>query len=61
MAIKDVFICINNLPGPMNELNTFYWPNQAALDSAVVNAQNLLSLHGVFLTDAMHPHRETIK
>ena len=32
-----------------------------ALDSAVAEAQKLLSLHGGFPTTTMHHHRETIK
>ena len=38
----------------------FYWYQIFALNSAVVEAQNMLSSHGEFLTIAMHHHRETI-
>ena len=41
-------------------LNAFYWNQIFALDSAVVEAQNMFSLHGGFLTIAMHHRRETI-
>ena len=41
-------------------LNAFYWYQIFALDSAVVEAQTILSSHGGFLTIAMYHHRETI-
>ena len=36
-------------------LNSFYWYQIFTLDSAVVEAQTLLSSHGGFLTIAMQP------
>ena len=47
-------------PKPLGGLNAFYWYQIFALDSAVVEAQKMLSLHGGFLTIAMYHHRETI-
>ena len=41
-------------------LNAFYWYQIFALDSAVIEAQKMLSWHGGFLTIAMFHHRETI-
>ena len=41
-------------------LNTFYWYQIFALDSAVVEAQTMLSSHEGFLTIAMYHHGETI-
>ena len=41
-------------------LNAFYRHQIFALDSAVVEAQKMLSSHGGFRTIAMHHHRETI-
>ena len=41
-------------------LNAFYWYKIITLDSAVVEAQTMLSSHGGFLTIAMYHHRETI-
>ena len=44
-------------PKPLGGLNAFYWYQIFALDSAVVKAQTMLSLHGGFLTIAMyHQH-----
>ena len=40
--------------------NAFYWPHIFALDSAVVEVQNLFSSHGSFLTIAMYHHGETL-
>ena len=41
-------------------LNAFYWYKIFALDSAVVEAQKMLSSHGGFLTIALYHHREAI-
>ena len=41
-------------------LNAFYWYQIFALDSAVVEAQKILSSHGGFLTIATYHHREMI-
>ena len=41
-------------------LNTFYLYQIFALDSAVIDAQKMLSSYGGFLTIAMYRHRETI-
>ena len=43
-----------------SSLNAFYWYQIFALDSAVVEAQKMLSSHGGFLTSTMYHHRETI-
>ena len=45
---------------PLGGLNTFYWYQIFALDSAVVEAQKMLSSREGFLTIAMYHHRETI-
>ena len=41
-------------------LNAFYWRQLFTQDSVVVYTQNMFSSQGVFCTDAMHHHRETI-
>ena len=41
-------------------LNAFYWHQIFALDSAIVEAQKMLSSHGGCPTIAMYHHRETI-
>ena len=41
-------------------LNAFYWYQIFALDSAVVEVQEMFSLHGGHLTNAMHHHGETL-
>ena len=41
-------------------LHAFYWYQIFILDSAVVEAQKILSLHGGFLTIAVYHHRETM-
>ena len=41
-------------------LNVFYWYQIFALDSTVVEALNVLSWHGGFLTIAMYHHVEII-
>ena len=40
-------------------LNAFYWYQIFALDSAVVEAQEMFSSHGGHLTNAMYYHGET--
>ena len=40
-------------------LNTFYWYQIFALDSAVVEAQEIFSSHGGHLTNAMYHNGET--
>ena len=42
-------------------LNAFYWYQIFALESAVVEAQEMLSSHWGFRTIAMYHHRETIR
>ena len=44
--------------GRRGGLNAFYWRQLFTQDS--VDTQNMSSSQGVFLTDAMHHHRETI-
>ena len=41
-------------------LNAFYWYQIFALDSAVVEVQEMFSSHGGFLTNAMYHHGETL-
>ena len=41
-------------------LNVFYWYQIIAIDSAVVEAQKMLSSHFGFLTITMYHQRETI-
>ena len=41
--------------------NAFYWYQIFALDSAVIEAQKMLSSRGGFLTIAMYHHGETLK
>ena len=41
-------------------LNAFYWYQIFALDSAVVEVQEMFSSHGGHLTNAMHHHGETL-
>ena len=40
-------------------LNAFYWYQIFALDSAVVEVQEMLSSHGGHLNNAMYHHGET--
>ena len=55
-------------PPPSNEqqpklpedLNVFYWYQILAPDSAVVEVQEMFSLHGSLLTIAMYYHGETL-
>ena len=48
-------------PKPPGDPNAFHWHKIFALDSAVVETQNMFSSHGGFPTIAMHHHGETIK
>ena len=41
-------------------LNAFYWYQIFAIDSAVVEVQEMFSSHGSLLTIAMHHHGETL-
>ena len=41
-------------------LNAFYWYQILALDSAVVELQEMFSSHGSLLTIAMYHHGETL-
>ena len=41
-------------------LNAFYWYQFFALDSAVVEVQEMFSSHGSLLTNAMYHHGETL-
>ena len=41
-------------------LNAFYWHQIFALDSAVVEVQEMFSSHGGHLTNAMYHHGETL-
>ena len=41
-------------------LNAFYWNQIFALDSAVVEVQEMFSSHGGHLTNAMYHHGETL-
>ena len=41
-------------------LNAFYWYQIFALDSAVVEVQEMFSLHGGHLLNAMYRHGETL-
>ena len=41
-------------------LNAFYWYQIFALDSAVVEVQELFSSHGGLLTNTMYHHGETL-
>ena len=45
------------LPGG---LNAFYWHQIFAIDSAVVEVQEMFSSHGSLLTNAMYHHGETL-
>ena len=47
-------------PKPLGGLNAFYWNQIFALDSAVVEVQEMFSLHGGHLTNAMYHHGETL-
>ena len=41
-------------------LNAFYWYQIFALDSAVVEVQEMFSSHGGHLTNAMYHHGKTL-
>ena len=41
-------------------LNAFYWYQISTLDSAVVEVQEMFSLHGGHLNNAMYQHGETL-
>ena len=43
-------------PKPPGGLNAFYWYQIFALDSAVVEVQEIVSSHGGHLTNAMYHH-----
>ena len=45
---------------PPGDLNAFYWYQIFALDSAVVEVQEMFSSHGGYLTNAMYHHGETL-
>ena len=47
-------------PKPLGGLNAFYWYQIFALDSAVVEVQEMFSSHGDHLTNAMYHHGETL-
>ena len=47
-------------PKPPGGLNAFYWYQIFALDSAVVEVQEMFISYGVHLTKAMHHHGETL-
>ena len=47
-------------PKPSGGLNAFYWYQIFALDSAVVEVQEMISSHGSFLTIAMYHRIETL-
>ena len=45
-------------PKPSGGLNAFHWYQIFALDSAVVEVQEMFSSHGGHLTNAMYHHRK---
>ena len=45
---------------PLVTLNALYWYQIVALSSAVVEVQEIFSLHGSLLTIAMYHHGETL-
>ena len=47
----------HKLGGGGGGLNAFYWYQVFALDSAVVEVQEMFSSHGGHLTNAMYDHR----
>ena len=47
-------------PKPQGGLNAFYWYQIFALDSAVVEVQEMFSSHGCHLTNAKYHHGETL-
>ena len=48
-------------PKPPGGLNAFYWYQIFALDSAVVEVQEMFSSHGSLLTNAMYHHAEAFR
>ena len=47
-------------PKALGGLNAFYWYQIFALDSAVVEVQEMFSSHGGHLTNAMYHHEEIL-
>ena len=47
-------------PKPLGGLIEFYWYQIFALDSAIVEVQEMVSSHGGLLTNAMYHHGETL-
>ena len=47
-------------PGGGGGLNAFYWYQIFALDSAVVEVQEMISSHGGHPTNAMYHHGQTL-
>ena len=47
-------------PNPPGGLSAFYWYQIFALDSAVLEVQEMFSSHGGHLTKAMYHHGETL-
>ena len=47
-------------PKPPGDLNAFYWYQIFALDSAVVEVQEMFSSHGGHLTNAMYHHGKPV-
>ena len=47
-------------PKPPGGLNAFHWHQIFALDSAVVEVQEMFSLRGGHLTNAMYHHGKTL-
>ena len=47
-------------PKPPGGLDEFYWYQIFALDSAVVEVQEMFSSHGGHLTNARYRHGETL-
>ena len=45
---------------PSGGLNVYYWYQILALDSAVVEVQEIFGLHGSLLIIAMYHHGETL-
>ena len=53
-------VTINKKSTTTGGLNAFYWYQIFALDSAVVERQEMFSSHGGHLTNAMYHHGETL-
>ena len=47
-------------PKPLGGLNAFYWNQIVALDSAVVEGQEMFSSHKGHVANAMYHHGETL-